>query len=126
MVMSGVQVALLLPLIDAAETTATGESKAVSANSVSVTEPVLVGTSAVYLKSVAGIVVTPSECVRAVIMAVAVQVASWESRVSVTVTAPSSTDALEGEATVPKVPEEGAEIDSPPPAMVNVIVVVAA
>ena len=124
---SGVQTALLFPVIEAAETTAAAESNAVAANSVNVTVPVFVGISAVYLKSVAGIIVVPSLCVSAVIIAVAVQLEPAEAPLaSVTVTAPISRVAFDGEATVPKVPEAGAEILNPPPATVKVIVVDAA
>jgi hypothetical protein len=124
---TGVQVALLSPVIEVAETTDALESNAVAANSVSVTVPVLVGMPAVYLKSVAGIVVVKSLWVNAVINAVAVQLAPANApRASVTVTAPISKDASDGEATVPNVPEAGAEILNPPPATVNVTVVDAA
>jgi hypothetical protein len=92
-----------------------------------VTVPVLVGRPAVYLKSVAGIVVVPSLWVNAVIIAVAVQLEPAEAPLaSVTVTAPISRVASDGEATVPKVPDVGAEILNPPPATVKVTVVDAA
>lgn len=126
MVILGVQVAVLFPVIAEAATIVNDVKRLVASYSVRVTVPVFAGRPAVYEKSAADMTV-PSLCINCEATADANHAPpAVEPRRSVTVTAPKSTVAVEGEATEPKVAVAGAEIDIPPPAIISVREVVAA